>query len=113
MDKRSNARRRAWAVIFRPGKKVVEDLPAELASGNTRVFWKAGRCGRDVVHPPVRKGCSGVVRSHDETSRTRRTVAPRQLRRLIATGAAIDRAGVGAIGGNIVDHADGKSCVVR
>src|SRR5579862_1044557 len=74
---------RTGPVVFGSRKKVVEDLLAKGASGNSGIGRQSGRRGRDVVHPPVRKRGGRVVEGHDETCGPFGSIDPRKDRKSV------------------------------
>jgi hypothetical protein len=65
--------------------KVIGDLRAIHASGNSSVQRKLLCFGRDVVHSPVRERSCNVVSYYNEAARAARGFRPGQLGRLIAS----------------------------
>src|SRR5215831_15017192 len=101
MNRGLDVGRRTRAVVFGAGKEVVDHLRAVGASGDAGVFGKPGGAGGNVVHAPMGERGGGVEQHHDKALGALRDVGPGEFGRLVAAGAAVERANVDAIHDNV------------
>ena len=107
-----NIRRRAWPVVLLSQVEVVFDLEAVGTAGYTRVFRKLVHVGADVVHAPMSKRGSDIVKDHREGLCSPRGASPEKLWGFIVSRCAAGGAGIHSIDLVIQDHGDGKCAVV-